>query len=163
MKTINPQIPNSGFQWKKWLKWTFIVLAIIIVLVIIAGLVGWLYFNSTLLNFEKDYAENKEIKEMTIDGYTFADRNRNSKLDIYEDDRRSVEERAENLLSLMTLEEKIHLLKGSGIASLIGKTKVNEGIPGAAGTIVATPRLGIPTVYLSDGPAGLRIEPNREG
>jgi beta-glucosidase len=163
MKTINPQIPNSGFQWKKWLKWTFIVLAIIIVLVIIAGLVGWLYFNSTLLNFEKDYAENKEIKEMTIDGYTFADRNRNSKLDIYEDDRRSVEERAENLLSLMTLEEKIHLLKGSGIASLIGKTNANEGIPGAAGTIVATPRLGIPTVYLSDGPAGLRIEPNREG
>ncbi len=163
MKTINPQIPNSGFQWKKWLKWTFIVLAIIIMLVIIAGLVGYLYFNSTLLNFEKDYAESKEIKEMTIDGYTFADRNRNSKLDIYEDDRRSVEERAENLLSLMTLEEKIHLLKGSGIASLIGKTKVNEGIPGAAGTIVATPRLGIPTVYLSDGPAGLRIEPNREG
>ena len=163
MKTINPQIPNSGFQWKKWLKWTFIVLAIIIVLVIIAGLVGWLYFNSTLLNFEKDYAENKEIKEMTIDGYTFADRNRNSKLDIYEDDRRSVEERAENLLSLMTLEEKIHLLKGSGIASLIGKTNANEGIPAAAGTIVATPRLGIPTVYLSDGPAGLRIEPNREG
>ena len=37
------------------------------------------------------------------------------------------------------------------------------GILGAVGTILSTPRLGIPTVYLSDEPVGLRILPTREG
>jgi len=66
------------------------------------------------------------------------------------------------VLFQMTLEEKIHLLKGSGVASAMGNVKPG-GIPGAVGTIVPTPRLGIPTIYLSDGPAGLRIQPIRTG
>ncbi|MEN0047254.1 MAG: glycoside hydrolase family 3 C-terminal domain-containing protein, partial [Bacteroidota bacterium] len=66
-----------------------------------------------------------------------------------------------DLLEQMTLEEKIHLLKGSGIASALGMGDI--AVPGAAGTIVPTPRLGLPTIYLSDGPAGLRIEPTRAG
>ncbi len=70
--------------------------------------------------------------------------------------------RVHDVLSQMTLEEKIHILKGAGMASGIGITKPG-GIPGAVGTIVPTPRLGIPTIYLSDGPAGLRIEPTRKG
>ena len=122
-----------------------------------------MYVKSTFLTFEKDYPENQNLRELTIDGYTFLDRNGNGKLDIYEDDRKSIEERADDLLSQMTLEEKIHLLKGSGMASGAGMVEAGQGIPGAVGTIVPTPRLGIPTVYLSDGPAGLRIEPNRKG
>lgn len=121
-----------------------------------------MYIKSTFLDFEKDYVENLDIKEITIDGYTFLDRNGNGQLDIYEDDRRSIEERATDLLSQMTLDEKIHLLKGPGIASGIGRVRPGEGIPGAVGAVVPTPRLGIPTVYLSDGPAGLRIEPTRK-
>ncbi len=117
--------------------------------------------NSTFLNFEKGYTEKTDIKERTIDGYTFLDRNGNGKLDIYEDSRKNTDERVEDLLSQMTLEEKIHLLKGSGIASAMGKG--NSAVAGAVGTIVPTPRLGIPTVYLSDGPAGLRIESKRKG
>ncbi len=147
----------------KFFKWTLIVLGTLIVLVAIAGFGGWMYLKSIFLNFEKDWAENPDFKEITVDGYTFPDRNGNGKLDIYEDNRRSVEARADDLLSQMTLEEKIHLLKGSGMASGMGMVKPGEGISGAVGTIVPTPRLGIPTVYLSDGPAGLRIEPKRKG
>ena len=145
---------------KKVFKVSLKVLGIIVLLVVLAGIGGYWYINSNLLSFEKNYTENIEIKELTIDGYTFLDRDGDGKLDIYEDDRKSTNERVENVLHQMTLEEKIHLLKGSGIASAVGMG--NSAIPGAVGTIVPTPRLGIPTIYLSDGPAGLRIEPKRE-
>ena len=137
------------------------VLGIIILLAIIAGLTGWWYVSKTFLNFEKGYAENTSLTELTLEGYTFLDRNGNGKLDIYEDNRRSTDDRVGDLLSQMTLDEKIHLLKGSGVASALGMGKT--AIPGAVGTIVPTPRLGIPTIYLSDGPAGLRIAPRRKG
>jgi len=145
---------------KKGLKIGLIVVGSIFGLILIAAIGGWLYMQAKFFDFEDDYAENTIIKENTINGYTFLDRNGNGELDIYEDDRRSLDERTADLLSKMTLEEKIHLLKGSGIGSAMG---TGTAIPGAVGTIVPTPRLGIPVVYLSDGPAGLRIEPKREG
>lgn len=148
---------------KRALKITLLVIASCIGLILITGFGAWIYLKSTFLDFEDDYVENKSIQELTIDGYTFLDRNGNGKLDIYEDDNKSIEARADDLLSQMTLGEKLHLLKGSGIASAAGMVDPGEGIPGAVGTIVPTPRLGIPTVYLSDGPAGLRIQPTREG
>ncbi|MEI6140570.1 MAG: glycoside hydrolase family 3 N-terminal domain-containing protein [Mariniphaga sp.] len=147
---------------KKGWKIALISIVSLLVMVIVAGFSGWLYLSSKFLNFEKDYAENTNLKKVTIDGYQFLDRNGNGKLDIYEDDRKSIEERATDLLSQMTTEEKIHLLKGSGMASGIGNGDPKTGIPGAVGLIVPTPRLGIPTLYLSDGPAGLRIEPKRK-
>lgn len=148
---------------KKWLKISLIVLGSLIVLVALAGFGGWLWLKSTFLDFEDDYTEKTEFQEVTINGYTFLDRNGNGTLDVYEDDRRSIDDRANDLLDQMTIDEKIHLLKGSGMASGIGMVEPGKGIPGAVGTIVPTPRLGLPTVYLSDGPAGLRIEPTREG
>lgn len=148
---------------KKIFKRTLIVLGSLIVLAAIAGFGGWMYLKSTFLSFEKGWAENNDLKEITVEGRTFLDRNGNGKLDVYEDDRRSVDERADDLLAQMTTEEKIHLLKGSGMASGMGMVEPGEGIAGAVGTIVPTPRLGIPTIYLSDGPAGLRIEPRRKG
>ncbi len=147
---------------KKGLKIALIALGSLLLFALIAGLGGWWYVNSTFLNFEKGFAEKTDLEERVIDGYTFIDRNGNGQLDVYEDDRRPMDERVEDLLSQMTLEEKVHLLKGSGMASGLGRVKPGEGIPGAVGTIVPTPRLGIPTVYLSDGPAGLRIQPTRE-
>ncbi len=142
-------------------KITLKVIGGIILLVVIIGLAGWWYVNSTFLSFEKAYPEKRNIQEITIDGYTFLDRSGNNKLDIYEDARNSKDERVADLLSQMTLEEKIHLLKGSGLASAMGRG--SSAVAGAVGTIVPTPRLGIPTLYLSDGPAGLRIEPRRRG
>ena len=132
-----------------------------ILLILIASICSFWYVNKTFISFEDGYDNRTDILELTIDGYTFLDRNNNNKLDIYEDDREAIADRVLDVLSQMTLQEKIHLLKGAGMASTIGMTKPG-GIPGAVGAIVPTPRLGIPTVQLSDGPAGLRIEPSRE-
>lgn len=148
---------------KKFLRITLKTLGIILAVLILGGLLGWWYVSSQFLDFEDDYTEKKDIPEITIDGYTFLDRNGNGTLDVYEDNRNSIENRVEDLLSQMTVEEKIHVLKGSGLASAMGRVDPGEGIPGVVGTIVATPRLGIPVINLSDGPAGLRIEPTRDG
>ncbi|MEO0725571.1 MAG: glycoside hydrolase family 3 N-terminal domain-containing protein [Bacteroidota bacterium] len=148
---------------KKSLKVVLKVLGVLLLLSIVIGVGVFYYVKSTHFDFEGDYPENKNLQELTIDSYTFVDRNGNGELDVYEDERRTIDERVDDVLAQMTMEEKIHLLKGSGIASAAGFNEPGEGIPGAVGTIVPTPRLGLPTVYLSDGPAGLRIQPTREG
>ncbi len=148
---------------KKKLKIALLVLGSLVALLILGALIGWLYVKATFLDIEDDFAEKTAIQEISIDGHTFLDRNGNKQLDVYEDGRKPINVRVKDALSQMTIEEKIHLLKGSGLASALGRVAPGEGIPGAVGTIVPTPRLGLPTVYLSDGPAGLRIAPNREG
>ena len=74
------------------------------------------------------------------------------------------------VIAAMTLEEKATLVIGSGRApaprtptggTMIGQTEIK--VPGAAGNTAAIPRLGIPSMVLSDGPAGLRISPIRNG
>ncbi|WP_418698192.1 glycoside hydrolase family 3 C-terminal domain-containing protein [Bacteroides sp.] len=73
----------------------------------------------------------------------------------------------DEIIGAMTLEEKAHLVIGTGMAgtsgdsTVIGTTK--KMVPGAAGTTYPIPRLGIPAIVLADGPAGLRIDPTREG
>lgn len=52
----------------------------------------------------------KEAPTLTQDGITFRDLNKNGKLDIYEDPRRPIEERVEDLLQQMTLAEKAGLM-----------------------------------------------------
>jgi beta-glucosidase len=147
---------------KKALKITIKATGILVFLALVAAIAGWFYLKSTFLDFEDDYAEAKDLNELTIDDISFLDRNGNGKLDTYEDNRESMDDRVEDLLSQMTIEEKIHLLKGSGMASALGRLEPGEGIPGVVGTIVSTPRLGMPAINLSDGPAGLRIESTRE-
>lgn len=138
------------------------ILGGLLLFLLVVGFFGYRYINATFLNFEKEYTERKDFKTLTNSGHRFLDRNNNGRLDVYEDDRQPMEVRVSDVLSQMTLQEKIHLLKGSGIASAMGQGEPG-GIPGAVGTIVPTPRLGLPTLYLSDGPAGLRILPTREG
>ena len=77
--------------------------------------------------------------------------------------------RADNIdevLKAMTLEEKAQLLVG-GANNFFGANAVVGGeadlVAGAAGTSPAIPRLGIPATVLTDGPAGVRINPTRKG
>ena len=70
----------------------------------------------------------------------------------------------DEVLAAMTLEEKAHLVVGSGWGSMMGgsMTGSNETlVPGAAGTTQDISRLGIPATVLSDGPAGVRLNPKR--
>lgn len=103
---------------------------------------------------------------ITINGYTFRDLNGNGKLDKYEDERLSMDDRIDDLISKMTDDEKASLLIGTGMPGFNGLTPVAgaiEGkVPGAAGGTYAIPRLGIPEVIVADGPAGLRIKPIRK-
>lgn len=72
------------------------------------------------------------------------------------------------VIAAMTLEEKAKLLVGNGFkmpgmnppgGPVISQTQ--DKVPGAAGTTFAIPRLGIPSIVVADGPAGLRIQPFR--
>ena len=71
------------------------------------------------------------------------------------------------VMKAMTLEEKVHFVIGMGMAGSDGSSAVvgatQDIVPGAAGTTYPIPRLGIPSIVLADGPAGLRINPTREG
>jgi beta-glucosidase len=60
---------------------------------------------------------------------------------VYLDDSKPIEERIEHALSLMTLEEKVALCHGQSKFSVKG-----------------VPRLGIPEIWTSDGPHGVREE-----
>ncbi len=78
------------------------------------------------------------------------------------------ENNIDDVVAAMTLEEKAHLIVGTGMAGInsgdsavVGETR--SIVPGAAGTTYPIERLGIPAVVLADGPAGLRISPTRDG
>ena len=77
--------------------------------------------------------------------------------------------RADNIdevIKAMTLEEKAKFLVG-GANNFFSDNAVVGGeadlVAGAAGTSPAIPRLGIPATVLTDGPAGVRIDPTRKG
>lgn len=94
---------------------------------------------------------------------------------------RSIDKKANNLVRKMTMEEKVRMVVGTcttramppeaapgvnnrtsypgGVNTLTSQNQV----PGAAGDGYAIPRLGIPAIVYADGPAGLRIDPLREG
>ena len=74
----------------------------------------------------------------------------------------------EKVIKAMTIEEKAHIVIGAAhvardkeLAGEVGFTR--KIIPGAAGVTCPISRLGIPSIVVADGPAGLRISPTREG
>jgi beta-glucosidase len=76
-----------------------------------------------------------------------------------------------DVVAAMTLEEKVRLIVGMGfniegippgmLPPMDPADNIAEKVVGAAGRSHAISRLGIPTLTLSDGPAGVRINPIR--
>jgi len=75
----------------------------------------------------------------------------------------------DEVIAAMTVEEKVNLVMGTGMnfpglpPNMQGPAggQTNDRVPGAAGTTFGIPRLGVPSIVLADGPAGLRIQPIR--
>lgn len=68
------------------------------------------------------------------------------------------------VVQAMTLDEKAHMVVGMGMH--FGPPKPGtppDRVAGQAGSTYAIPRLGIPSIVMCDGPAGLRILPFRNG
>lgn len=84
----------------------------------------------------------------------------------------SAQTNTQELIDKLSLDEKIYFLIGTGMdipgvpddakpaEAVVGSTS-NE-VEGAAGTSYAVPRLDIPSVVFADGPAGIRISPERK-
>jgi len=77
--------------------------------------------------------------------------------------------KAKEIIGKMTLEQKAELVVGNGFrmpgmkpqGPTIGQTQ--DKVPGAAGTTHPFPSFNVPSIVLSDGPAGVRISPYRNG
>lgn len=74
------------------------------------------------------------------------------------------------ILGQLTTDEKVHLLVGASRLSGEDTTEVEmmaackkAAVPGCAGYTWPVSRLGINSIIMADGPAGLRIAPTREG
>jgi beta-glucosidase len=69
----------------------------------------------------------------------------------------------QEVVAAMTLEEKVNILVGGGMnvpgmplpGGTAEPTDAQKRVRGAAGTIVGLPRLGIPSLVVCDGPAGI--------
>ncbi|MBN8582061.1 MAG: glycoside hydrolase family 3 C-terminal domain-containing protein [Anaerolineae bacterium] len=84
---------------------------LILIVVLIAGLVYfWLNIRPNINTRNNLSLLGKAAPTLTQDGITFRDLNKNGKLDPYEDPRLPIEERVEDLLKQMTLEEKAGML-----------------------------------------------------
>lgn len=69
----------------------------------------------------------------------------------------------DEVVAAMTLEEKAHMVNGIGTFWGGSASCRNlRDIPGAPGGMYDIPRLGIPALYMGDGPLGLRISETRD-
>ena len=81
------------------------------------------------------------------------------------DDLKLREDNIDQIVKAMTLEEKAHLVVGADMKKIAAGGEVGDTdqiVPGAAGITYPIKRLGIPSIVMADGPAGLRIAPKRK-
>ena len=93
------------------MKKTFRVLARIILW--LGGLLLFAFLFFQLYYFILNTKAKKQLIEVEVleaDGFQFGDLNKNGELDVYEDSRREIEERVDDILGQMTLEEKVGMM-----------------------------------------------------
>ena len=79
---------------------------------------------------------------------------------------RLTKDNIEEVLRAMTLEEKATLCVGGARSAIVEGVTSGQAVgpvQGAAGNTRPLEKYGIPMTYLADGPAGLRINPTRQG
>jgi beta-glucosidase len=93
---------------KKFFKILLATIGILIGIILVIALIGILWISISGNKTAKRYMAlaGPEVKTLIIDSLTFRDLNKNGKMDIYEDSRRLVDERINDLLSQMNIEEK---------------------------------------------------------
>ena len=81
-----------------------LIFLVLLTIVFVVGVVyAWQNIRPTINTRRNLSLLQKEASTLTQDGITFRDLNKNGKLDIYEDPRRPIDERVEDLLKQMTL------------------------------------------------------------
>ena len=97
---------------KKFFKILFLSLGTLIAIILVVLLVTFIWISvSGKRTAEKSrILAGPEVKTLTVDGVTFRDLNKNKKLDIYEDPLHSVDERVNDILGQMNIEEKAGLM-----------------------------------------------------
>lgn len=99
------------------LRKLFVALITFLMLLLVTG--GMAYFIAAQ-KIDAIYAQlGEKASPLEVDGLSFKDLNKNGQLDIYEDNRNSIEARVEDLLAQMTLEEKA----GTMFITMIGMTQ----------------------------------------
>lgn len=106
-------------------------------------------------------AEPGDGQPQTLSQADFRDLNGNGKKDVYEDTSLPIEQRVNDILSRLSLDQKVKLVMGTGM-NIEDYTNPDSKVPGAAGYSYPLEALGIPSIVLADGPAGLRISPARK-
>ena len=97
-----------------------------IISIILIGIISFLIFGFGIYYLMRVNKSNANIsllfprsQDLEVEGMKFRDLNKNGKLDIYEDNRQSIDARVDDLVSQMTLEEKA----GSMFINMIGMTE----------------------------------------
>jgi len=86
---------------------------------------------SSLFAASQPKVQSRKAPLLKVDGLVFRDLNKNGSLDKYEDWRLPVEERVADLVSKMTLEEKVGLMIHSSLAGFTGPNGEVLGLPAA--------------------------------
>jgi beta-glucosidase len=97
---------------KKLLKYLLATAGILlgfVIIVLVAGFL-WMTIKGTIHSRKYMALAGNEVKTVNIDGFSFRDLNKNGILDNYEDSRLTTDERVNDLISQMDIEEKAGLM-----------------------------------------------------